>query len=493
MTQYVNRTGLMIGVPLSGNPLVPDFTFAFIQLHPPMNYNIEYARTIGMPVAEARCTLARQAREKNCKYLFFVDEDVTPPAHTIRQLIYHLEHFPRAAVAGGIYCHKSPPSFPMVFRGNGAGSYWDWKVGEVFEASGLGCGCMMIRVEALDTIPEPWFKTVDNVEAFKEGIMKGEMWTEDLYFCHKIKEAKGKGVPEGGWQILADGGLIPDHWDARTRTPYNLPPHSAPMKRIGWELGKKKIIDLGCGPMQESYFTDEGKVLRVDIREDVKPDFRCDLREMPFASGEFDVVFSSHTLEHFARTEVPAVLDEWVRIMKPDGEMRLVLPNIKWAAQHIMNDEIDADVLNVLYGAQTYNENFHKMGFTPQIVEQMLTERGFTKFVWDHHNYHMSLRAWKVEPKEIGPVNPIVREEQLKTEDKKAEEKSNEEVSSSNDDAVVVINAFTGSDPETSGGGPADLGPASRDNQDTDKSTGNGQEGNTGGETGSIGSSESSR
>jgi hypothetical protein len=78
--------------------------------------------------------------------------------------------------------------------------------------------------------------------------------------------------------------------------------------------------------------------------------------------------------------------------------MRLLLPNLKWAAQHIMNDEIDADVMNVLYGAQTYDENFHKVGLTPQIVEQLLAERGFTKFIWDYENYHMFVRAFKIDP-----------------------------------------------------------------------------------------------
>ena len=91
-----------------------------------------------------------------------------------------------------------------------------------------------------------------------------------------------------------------------------------------------------------------------------------------------------------------------------------MLPNIEWAAKHIMNKEIDTDVMNVLYGAQTYGENFHKMGFTPQIVEQLLAERGFKKFVWDFNNYHMFVRAWKIEPPEsiaAMAVNPIVREQ----------------------------------------------------------------------------------
>lgn len=409
MTMYQNRTGLMIGVPLSGNPLVPEWSFAFHALHPPMDYNVEYAMVMGKPVDVARCQIAETALAKKIKYLFFVDEDVTPPAHAIRQLIYHLEHFPKVAVAGGIYCHKSPPPMPMVFRGNGHGPYWDWKVGEVFDVSGIGMGCTLIRVDALKDIEKPWFKTIDSVEAYMNGIPQGELWTEDLYFCDKITKA--------GWNVIADGGLLADHWDAKSHQAYNLPPHAKPFRRNEVKAGDKKIVDLGSGPEKDSYHTEEGAVLRVDIREDVNPDYRCDLRVLPFANEEFDIVFSSHTLEHFERKEIGKVLDEWIRILKKEGELRLVLPNLKWAAQHILNEEIDNDVMNVLYGQQSYEYNFHKCGFIPQTVEQLLAERGFLKFIWDFNNYHMFVRAWRVEPEELkaageleaGRVAPIVR------------------------------------------------------------------------------------
>jgi predicted SAM-dependent methyltransferase len=401
MTMYPNRLGLVIGVPCSGNPIVMDWAFAFHSLHPPMDYNVEYSIVKGKPVDEARNFIADYAISKEAKYLFFVDEDVTPPAHAIRQLIYHLEHHPKYAVAAGIYCHKSQPCMPMVFRGNGGGPYWDWKIGEVFDCSGVGMGCALIRVAALKDIEKPYFKTIDNVSAFMDGVNKGEAWTEDLYFTDKLTKA--------GWSIMADGGILPAHWDTKSGVAYNLPPTAKPLQRTKVEPGKKKVIDLGCGPHDVSYKTEEGTVLRVDIREDVFPDYRCDVRVLPFGTEEFDIVFSSHVLEHFCRNEVPKVLDEWIRILKPDGELRLVLPNLEWAAQHIMNKEIDADVMNVLYGAQSYDENFHKVGFVPQTVEQLLAERGFKKFIWDFHLYHMFVRAWKVEPYDVQPVNPIVR------------------------------------------------------------------------------------
>jgi predicted SAM-dependent methyltransferase len=248
----------------------------------------------------------------------------------------------------------------------------------------------MIRVDVFSTIEKPWFRTIDSIDKFLEGDYGAEMWTEDLYFCDKVTKA--------GWKILADGGILPNHWDTKSGRPWNLPPTSKPLVPVALAKGTKKIVDLGSGPPEESYSTNEGEVLRVDVREDAKPDFRCDVRRTPFATGEFDIVFSSHTLEHFARNEVGAILDEWVRIMKPEGEMRLLLPNMEWAAQHIMNKEIDKDVMNVLYGAQSYDENFHKTGFTSQMVEQLLAERGFTHFEWDYENYHMFVRAFKKIP-----------------------------------------------------------------------------------------------
>ncbi len=440
MTSYPTRTGLIIGLPLSGNPLVPEFTFSFAQLHPPMNYNVEFSIMKGLPVAEARQRIAEFAISRGAKFLFFIDEDVTVPAHTVRQLIYHLEHFEDFAVAGGIYCHKSPPQMPMVFRGNGQGPYWDWKLGEVFECSGLGMGCTMIRTEVFSKMEKPWFKTIDSVDKWLEGIPQSELWTEDLYFLKKVEET--------GMKIMADGGLLCGHWDAKTGTEYKLPATSKPMRRPEWKEGTKKIIDLGCGrDADESYKTDEGRVLRVDIREEVKPDYRCDIRRLPFATGEFDVVFSSHTLEHFCKAETGEVLDEWIRIMKPDGELRLNLPNIQWAAKHIMNNEIDVDVMNVLYGGQTYQENFHKMGFTPQMVEQLLAERGFKKFIWDFNGYHMFVRAWKVAPKEEvkpGEVGPIIRIEAL--EDKLKREQQPTEVVPPVEETNASVNAILSKD-----------------------------------------------
>ena len=176
----------------------------------------------------------------------------------------------------------------------------------------------------------------------------------------------------------------------------NLPPDSYPVQHLT-ATGKKKILDLGSGEFP--YRTNEGKVVTCDIREEVLPDYRCDLRRLPFATGEFDIIHSSHVLEHFGREEVGSVLDEWVRVLKEDGELRFVLPNLKWAAGQLLKDVVSDDVMNVLYGQQTYAQNYHKTGFTPETLRKMLEERKFKLIDIKTDGFNIVCIATRKEPK----------------------------------------------------------------------------------------------
>jgi predicted SAM-dependent methyltransferase len=242
--------------------------------------------------------------------------------------------------------------------------------------------------------------TVDDASAYWDGVPKAEMWTEDLWLCDRAIKA--------GWKVYADASVLCEHWSIETMSPTVLPPDCLPRRRAGWTKGTKKIVDLGCG--ENPYTTDEGDVLTVDIRENVNPDYRCDLRKLPFATGEFNIVYSSHVLEHFPRNAVPEILDEWIRILKDDGEFRLIVPNIEWAAKEIVKGTINNDVMNVLYGAQSYGENFHQMGFTPKVLTEMLTERGFKRIDVELMHYNLCMRAWRKVPKNAPkPLGEIVQ------------------------------------------------------------------------------------
>lgn len=386
---------LVVGVPFSGRPLPPELVLCYAGwcTQVPMNFNARYYHTKGQPIDDARNFFAQNAVDCNAKYLFMWDEDVAVPPFALRQLVFWLEHNEDWGLVGGIYVQKNEPpqtAAPMVFKDPGRGPFWKWHAGEIFEVKSMGLGCSLLRVDALKDVPKPWFKTSQEVDAFLDNVPRGTMWTEDIWFCDRLNKT-------GKWKIMADGGLICDHIDLQSGKPYRLPENSYPMQRLRTKTGSKKIVDLGCGtnPMK----TDEGQVVTVDVRKDVNPDYQCDLRRLPFATAEFDIVYSSHTLEHFPRNEVDAVLDEWIRILKPDGEFRMVLPSVAWAAEQISKGIIDDNVLNVLYGSQEYKENFHKVGFTPQTVKKMLTDKGFKKVDIQTEGFNMLIRAWRSKGK----------------------------------------------------------------------------------------------
>lgn len=386
---YPHQTTLVVGLPITGRPLPPQITFCYAQLTPPMNYNVRHIQIQQRPIDVARCEMAQAAIEWKAKYLFFMDEDVAVPSHALKQLIFHMEHHDDWAVIGGVYVIKDDTgnTAPMVFRGAGTGPFWRWHLGEVFEVTGIAMGCTLIRVEAFKDIKKPYFKTIDDTDAALDAVNFGSRWTEDLYFCDKLNKTKK-------WKIMADGGIVPDHLDMKTGKPYRLPPDSYPLQRLNVKRGSKKILDIGCGPSR--YETNEGEVITTDIREDVNPDYRCDMRRLPFATGMFDVVHSSHTLEHVDHADVLPTLKEWTRVLSAKGELRLVLPNLEWAAKELAKsngDKIRDEVFWVLYGQQTYRENFHRTGFTPALVANHLKQAGYKQMHFTLDGYNIVVRA----------------------------------------------------------------------------------------------------
>lgn len=181
----------------------------------PSNTNFAIMTLYGMDTDRSRIQAVKQAQSMNAKYIWFVDDDTVPPADAGRHLVYILEQkgppHGKAMVAGGIYCTRSSPPEPIVYQEQGAGPFWDWRVGETFECWGLGTGCMMVNMQVFEHIPEPWFLTTDTA-THKE--------TDDLYFCARVHEA--------GYQVWAHGGILCHHYDLDKGITYQLPRGSRP-------------------------------------------------------------------------------------------------------------------------------------------------------------------------------------------------------------------------------------------------------------------------
>ena len=334
--------GLLIGIPTLGRPVRLEWAFAFKSLSPPINFNVNFQVIYGKEVAVARNAIAAQAISNDCKYLFFIGDDVVVPAHTLRQLIFRMEQDPDIGVVGGVYCSKTDPPAPLVFVGDGQGSYWDWKVGEFFPCTGLGMDCTLVRVSLLKEIKQDWFKTVDN-DNFLDGINSAESWTEDLWFLKRVRE-------ETKWKIMCDGSVICDHWDVYGDRCYKLPADSLPMRQKAVYKDKKCLI---LGPRIE-LVDDTYEVVHCGYDG---PDYRLSLDNLPFEKEEFDWVIISEPQDHYDNRR----LEEWTRVSKNklsiciDQLINLTAFQNLLLYNHRLETKVDGSYVEIVKGARNVN------------------------------------------------------------------------------------------------------------------------------------------
>src|ERR1041385_2408283 len=89
-------------------------------------------------------------------------------------------------------------------------------------------------------------------------------------------------------------------------------------------FGAMRKLNFGCGHRFASGWTnidfhsEHPEVRRVNL-----------LRRWPFPDNYFDVVYSSHTLEHFSPPMAERLILECQRVMKPGGILRTVVPDLE--------------------------------------------------------------------------------------------------------------------------------------------------------------------
>jgi SAM-dependent methyltransferase len=103
-------------------------------------------------------------------------------------------------------------------------------------------------------------------------------------------------------------------------------------------------------------------VLRASIGHLFPPNVRSGdiARGLPVADGSAHGVYCSHVLEHVPRDDIPAVLRNTFRLLRPGGVFRLVVPDLQWRVARYLasasgGDATAADTLieSCLLGARS--------------------------------------------------------------------------------------------------------------------------------------------
>jgi len=67
---------------------------------------------------------------------------------------------------------------------------------------------------------------------------------------------------------------------------------------------------------------------------------------LPFEKGSVDAIYCSHVLEHIWKWDLPFVLNEFNRVLKSGGKLRVVVPDMDIALHRFMENKNDPDALD---------------------------------------------------------------------------------------------------------------------------------------------------
>ena len=160
----------------------------------------------------------------------------------------------------------------------------------------------------------------------------------------------------------------------------------------------RQWLNVGCGPvgsgLRPPSLCGRGWTeVRLDIDPAVQPDVLSPANQLtPVADAAIDAVFSSHCIEHLYLDEAVPALREWKRVLRPDGFLLLVCPDLQAAAEMISQDRL----LEIAYaGITPYDIVFshqglvaqgraaghsfmeHKSGYTSSLLRGLVNEAGF--------------------------------------------------------------------------------------------------------------------
>lgn len=132
----------------------------------------------------------------------------------------------------------------------------------------------------------------------------------------------------------------------------------------------------------------------------VHADIIADALELPYKEGDVDELLSSHMLEHFNKYEVKKALEEWYRVLSPNGKIIVEVPDFEMILKNWLDtDDKTGFAMDTVFGLQTRPGEEHKFGFTKQILNDMLFDVGFSDITiqstYSHKQHCIHATAYK--------------------------------------------------------------------------------------------------
>jgi hypothetical protein len=159
---------------------------------------------------------------------------------------------------------------------------------------------------------------------------------------------------------------------------------------------ERVLVNVGCGAPGSSrlptYF-DSWRQLRVDIDASVQPDIIADLTDLsPIPDASADAVWAAHCVEHLYEHQVSLALTEFRRVLRADGFVCMIVPDLQTVAQYVTADRLHETLYlssagpvtphDILFGfgaaiASGRTSMAHRCGFTPGMLQRCFRQVPF--------------------------------------------------------------------------------------------------------------------
>jgi SAM-dependent methyltransferase len=92
---------------------------------------------------------------------------------------------------------------------------------------------------------------------------------------------------------------------------------------------------------------------------------------LPYADGSVDEIRASHILEHFTFGDASKAMEEWSRVLKPGGRIRISVPDV----DKVLKDETP-NRLFYLMGGQMHADDIHKSAYDRNRLTALMHQNG---------------------------------------------------------------------------------------------------------------------
>ncbi|SHO52257.1 O-linked N-acetylglucosamine transferase family protein [Desulfopila aestuarii] len=162
---------------------------------------------------------------------------------------------------------------------------------------------------------------------------------------------------------------------------------------------KKTLLNVGAGHPKSGakvpafFHSSDWRVVRLDIDPANTPDILGTMLDMSAVQSEsIDAIYSSHNIEHLYPSEIPKAIQEFLRVLKPEGYAVITCPDLQAAAQMISDDKLmevaytspagPVTPFDIVYSHRQFTRRdnpfmAHHCGFTLTVLIGTLKANGF--------------------------------------------------------------------------------------------------------------------